>query len=227
MPFVEIFIDLDAWDARAEALGGTRNALVAGFAAKFAEHLGRRRAGDGAVTLHLPMSDRTEGDTRASAVMFANVSVDPTGVTTDLRDVRAAIYQGMATMRETPRDTMEQILWLTPFTPKWALKRMAEGMVANPDLPVFCSNLGDFTSVVCRADGTEAEYVTARMTRQQVTRQWLERTGGLMSVLSGRVQGKIGVGVMSYQPGAKNTKPALRELAAHTLAEFDLTGEIA
>ena len=226
VPFVEAFVDLDAWDARAEALGGTRNALVAAFAAKFAEHLGRRRAGDGAVTLHLPISDRTEGDTRASAVMFARASIDPTGVATDLRDVRAAINQGMATLREAPRESVQQILWLTPFTPKWALKRMAEGMVANPDLPVFCSNLGDFGSVVCRVDGTDAEYVTARMTRQRVTRQWLERTGGLLSVLSGRIQGKIGVGVLCYQPSAENTKPALRELAAHTLAEFGLTGEI-
>ena len=34
------------------------------------------------------------------------------------------------------------------------------------------------------------------------------------------------ISVGAYQPGAENTKPALRELAAHTLAEFDLTGEI-
>ena len=32
--------------------------------------------------------------------------------------------------------------------------------------------------------------------------------------------------VSAYQPGAENTKPALRELAAHTLAEFGLTGTI-
>ena len=226
VPFIEAFVDLDAWDARAEALGGTRNALVSGFAVKFAEHMGRRRASDGAVTLQLPISDRTEGDTRASAVSFARASVDPAGVTTDLHGVRAAINQGLETLRETQRESTHQILWLTPFTPNWALKRLADGMITDPDLPVFCSNLGDFSSLVCRADGTEAEYVTARMTRQRVTRQWLERTGGLMAVLSGRVQGKLGVGVLCYQPGATNTKPALRELAAHTLAEFDLTGEI-
>jgi hypothetical protein len=36
----------------------------------------------------------------------------------------------------------------------------------------------------------------------------------------------IRISVGAYQPGAENTKPALRELAARTLAEFDLTGEI-
>ena len=229
VPFIEAFVDLDAWDARAEALGGTRNALVSAFAVKFAERMGRRRASDGAVTLQIPISDRTEGDTRASAVSFARASVDPAGVTTDLHDLRAAINQGLETLRtqqETQGESLQQILWLTPFAPKWALKRLADGMIADPDLPVFCSNLGDFSSLVCRIDGTEAEYVTARMTRQRVTRQWLERTGGLMAVLSGRIQGKLGVGVLCYQPGAVNTKPALCELAAHTLAEFGLTGEM-
>jgi hypothetical protein len=198
--------------------------------------MGRRRAGDGAVTLQLSMSERAEGDTRANAVSFARVSVDPTRVTTDLRDARAAIKQALTTLRETPDEEASQLFWLTPFTPKRALKRMAEVMVADPDLPVFCANLGDLGSVVYRLAGTDAEYATVsaalnplhliRATRQDVTRQWLERAGGQMIMLSWRSDVKIGITVVAYQPGAKNTKPALRELAAHTLAEFDLTGEI-
>ena len=48
-----------------------------------------------------------------------------------------------------------------------------------------------------------------------------------MHLLSWRTRlGKIFITVDAYQPGAENTKPALRELAARTLAEFDLTGEI-
>ena len=159
VPTVTIHVDLDDWDARAKALGGTSNTLVAGLAAKLGERMGRRRAGDGAVTLQLPMSDRTEGDTRANAMSFATISVDPTRVTTDLRDARAAIKQALRTLRETPDESL-QLLWLTPFTPKRALKRMADAMLADPDLPVFCSNLGDLGSVVCRLDGTDAEYVT-------------------------------------------------------------------
>ena len=111
-----------------------------------------------------------------------------------------------------------------PVQPKRALKRATA--VADPDLPVFCSNLGDFSSLVCRLDGTDAEYVTTRGSWQHITRQWLERTGGQMFVQSGRIGDKIGITVEAYQPGAENTKPALRELVARTLAEFDLTGEI-
>jgi len=44
--------------------------------------------------------------------------------------------------------------------------------------------------------------------------------------VSWRIGGKIGISVGAYRSSAKNAKPALRELAAHTLAEFDLTGEI-
>jgi hypothetical protein len=47
-----------------------------------------------------------------------------------------------------------------------------------------------------------------------------------MYVLTLCIGGKISISVRAYQPGAENTKPALRELAARTLAEFELTGEI-
>ena len=49
-----------------------------------------------------------------------------------------------------------------------------------------------------------------------------------MQLLSFRVPplNKIIIHVLAYQPGAENTKPALRELAARTLAEFDLAGQI-
>ena len=57
-----------------------------------------------------------------------------------------------------------QFVWLTPFTPKRAWKRMADAAIADPDLPVFCSNLGDLGSVVYRLDGADAEYGTVTLT---------------------------------------------------------------
>jgi phenylalanyl-tRNA synthetase beta subunit len=80
--------------------------------------------------------------------------------------------------------------------------------------------------VVARVDGTDAEYVMLRGVDRHVTRQFLERRGGLLTVLAGRIGGKISITVVAYQPGSANTKPALRELSASTLAEFDLTGVI-
>jgi hypothetical protein len=48
-----------------------------------------------------------------------------------------------------------------------------------------------------------------------------------MTLQSWRTCGsKVYLTVNAYQPGAENTKAALRELAARTLAEFDLTGKI-
>lgn len=226
VPGITIHVDLDEWDACAKAAGGTSNTLVAGLAAKLGEHLGRRRTGDGAVTLQLPMSDRVEGDTRANAMSFARVSVDPTKVTTDLRDLRAAISQVLSTMHSAP-DASSQLHWLNQFAPKWALKRLSDVMVVGDlDLPVFCSNLGDLGTVLSRLDGTKAEYGWARAVGQGVSRQWLEQTRGLMRLQCWRINGNVGITVVAYQPGAENTKPALRELAARALADFDLTGEI-
>ncbi|MFZ0712836.1 MAG: hypothetical protein WAN02_01315 [Mycobacterium sp.] len=173
------------------------------------------------------MSDRTEGDTRAIAVSLARVHLDPRYVTTDLCDARVAIKQALKTLRETP-DESSQLTSLTPFTPQWAWKRAVDGAFADPDHPVVYSNLGDVGSVVSLLDGTHCDYAFARGTRQHVTRQWLDRIGGQTQLLSFRlpVRGKIFIHVLAYQPGAENTKSALRELAARTLAEFDLTGQI-
>jgi hypothetical protein len=236
VPVITIHIDVDAWDARAKALGGTADTLVAGLAAKFGEHIGRRRASDGAVTLQLPMSERDQDDTRAVAVSFARVSVDPTRVTTDLRDARAAIKEALTALRETPDEDERQLAWLAPFAPKRALKRLADAAIIDPDRPVFCSNLRALDPMVYALAGTDAEYATVsanlyplhliRVIGQRVTRQWFERAGGQLTVQSWRIGDKIGITIEAYQPGAENTKPALRELAARTLAEFDLTGEI-
>ncbi|MGA7054498.1 MAG: hypothetical protein WBZ37_25170, partial [Mycobacterium sp.] len=134
VPGIAIYIDLDDWDVRAKTLGGTSNALAVGFAAKLGERLGFRHGGDGAVTAQLIVSNRTEDDTRAVAVSFARVSVDPTQVTTDLRDTRAAIKQALNTLRETP-DESSQLAPLTPFTPKRAWKRLVDGALTDPDHP--------------------------------------------------------------------------------------------
>ena len=235
-PVITTHIGVDEWDARAKALGGTSETLLAALAAKLGERMGRRRASDGAVTLLLPLSERTESDTRAIAVSYARVSFDPTRVTTDLREARTAIKQALTTLRETPDEDERQLVWLAPFTPRRALKRLADTALNDPDRPVFCSNLRDLGPMVFALARSEAEYATIsahlyplhliRVIVQRVTRQWLERAGGQLTLQSWRIGDKIGITIEAYQPGANNTKPALRELVARTLAELDLTGEI-
>lgn len=236
VPVITIHVDRDDWEARAKALGGTSDTLVAGLAAKLGEHVGRRRDGDGAVTLQLPVSERTEDDTRALAVSYAHVSIDPTKVTTDLRDTRAAIKQALTTLREMPNKDERQVVWLTPVTPNRVLKRLADLVVADPNRPVFCSNLGDLGPMVFALARNDTEYANVsgalnalhliRVIGQNVTRDWLERAGGQLALQSWRIDRKMSITVEAYQPGAENTKPALRELVARTLAEFNLTGQI-
>jgi len=227
VPAVSIQIDVGEWDARANALGGTGKTLIAALAAKLAEGIGRRRAGDGFVTLHLPMNDRALGDTRANAMSIASISVDPTGVTTDLGNIRATIKQAVSTLREAADESL-QLRSLVPFTPKRSLKRMVDAGLTDPDAPMLCSNLDEFDPIVVRLDGSDGELILTRATGQGVTRQWLELAGGQMTMQSWRIRGgsTIYFTVNAYQPGAANTKPALRELVARTLDEFGLTGTI-
>ena len=129
IPAATVFIDMDEWDARAQSLGGTSNSLLAGFAAKFAQRAGRVTAGDGMATLTMPVNERFDGDTRANAVGNAEVTVDPTKVTTDLREVRAAVKGALIRVQEVP-DERFALLPLVPFLPKRLVKRMV-GVVSG------------------------------------------------------------------------------------------------
>jgi hypothetical protein len=227
VPGIWIRTDMDQWDARAAALGGSGSTLAAAFTAKLGEHMGRRHRDDGDIKMMFVVNDRTEGDTRAVAVSFAKVSIDPGPVTTDLRDVRARTKQALKVLRETP-DESAQLVPLTPFTPKRAWRQLIDYALDDPDQPAVCSNLGDVGPVVSRPDGTLCDYAYFRGTGQHLTRRWLDRIGSQLHLFygCGGEVNKVGIHVSAYQPGVVTTKEQLREVAARTLAEFGLIGEI-
>jgi hypothetical protein len=122
-----------------------------------------------------------------------------------------------------PDETL-QLLPLVPLVPKRALKRVADLFFrSSSDLPVSCSNLGDIHPAVGRPDGTDAEYLMVRGVDQNVRRADIERAGGQLVVVAGRIGGRLSIGIEAYQPNEENPKPRLRELAARTLAEFELS----
>ncbi|TDO17053.1 MULTISPECIES: hypothetical protein [unclassified Mycolicibacterium] len=225
--FAVAMLDIDQWDNRAKSLGGNHFSLVAGFAGKLAENLGRTRASDGAVTLMIPVSERDNpADTGGNVVTIANVTFDPAPVANDLTSARAAIKQGLVTARQTP-DEMVELLPLIPFLPKRAMGRIADmAFQFTADVPVSCSNLGDIPDDLLRLDGTVAERFYFRGIDRNLTRGALEKRNGLMTVASMRLGGKVILPVMSYLPGADNSRAHLREMITQTLGEFELSSVI-
>ena len=225
VPWVSMRVPLDVWDARAHALGGTSSTLAAAVTAKLGERIGRRRAADGNVTLLILASLRTENDTRALALSYPRLVVDPTSLTTDLSELRADVKKALKTGRETT-DESSRFAPLTLLAPKRMLKRMVEASLIEPDRPVVYSHLGDPPPGARGVDGTDAEYVTARGAKQHLTRRWLNRTGGLAVMVSARFPDKMCLTFQAYQPGADNTKEALHAIVERTLAEFSLDATI-
>jgi hypothetical protein len=220
IPTTTIFLDADEWDARAEAFGGTSNALLAGLAARLAQRVGRVGA-DGSVTLAIPVSERTADDTRANAVANVDVTVDPAPAVTDLREIRAAIKQAL-THRQQASDEREALLPLVPLLPKRIAKRCV-GVATGNATGVVSSNLGAAPAEVNRPDGTDADYVSVTSLYPGVTRATMERVGGVLAVLSARVHGQVFVSVQAYQPGRHNSKDALRQALSSALDDFSLT----
>ena len=73
-----------------------------------------------------------------------------------------------------------------------------------------------------RPDGTDADYCTARSVYPGVTRATMHRTGGVLGFISGQVNGKVGISVLSYQPGGPNSDAKLRQTLSSTFAAFSL-----
>lgn len=226
VPAINILIDLPHWDARAEALGGTSYSMLAGFAAKFGEHMGRRNATTGEVMLLVALSERTLEDTRAHAMSFVNVHVDPTTVTSSLTDARTVLREALKELKDNGPDEAFSLLALTPFTPKRAVRGAGNLAFGFDAAPVACSNMGDLFGEFARIDGTDADYCLVRGVDQGVTLGEIERSGGQLVIVAARIVGKISIGIVAYECGAENSKERLRKLAAQTLDEFGLTGTI-
>lgn len=225
-PGVVAFVDVDTWDSRAAHLGGNSHSLVAGFAAKLAEHLGRVRPDDGTVKLIIPVNERTADDTRANAVKIGYASLDPGPVTTSLADARTVIRDALQAIRDEPNEAF-QTLPLIPFVPKRAVVAGADVMFGfAAELPVSASNLGDIDPTMLRADGTEAEYFYMRGVDGKVTRDVLDQRRGFLTVLCERVAGRVILPVIAYQPGADNSKAALRAVVERTFADFGLPATV-
>ncbi|MGV0812614.1 hypothetical protein ABQF34_11700 [Mycolicibacterium boenickei] len=225
VPAISLFIDVDEWDACAKSRGGNTYSLLAGFAARLGDRMGRRGGEDGTVNLLLALSDRGLDDTRANAMTIGNVGVDPAEVTSDLSSARSSIRAAIQTRREVP-DESSMFLPLIPFVPRRAMTRLSDAFVGAAGLPVSCSNMGELDPSFSRVDGTDAEFVVMRGVDQNVIEREIVRAGGHLVLVSGRLGGKVSISVVGYQPGAENTKAWLRELATQVLGEFDLTGVV-
>jgi len=216
-PMATAFVDAGAWEARAHALGGTSNTLLAGLAAHLASRMGRVTA-DGSVLMKMPVNERAAGDTRANAVRDLTVMVDPAPATTDLREIRAAVKQALID-HQAQRDDERAVESFVPL-----LRLLPKRLVRLVDNTVISSNIGVVNPAVTRPDGTDAYIFASRLSYRGVTKALMDCLGGVLYVLSGTAQGQVFVSVTAYQPGYTNSNEALRLNLSNALNEFSLTG---
>jgi diacylglycerol O-acyltransferase / wax synthase len=223
LPTATIFIDADEWTARANALGGTSNSLLAGVAARLAERAGRVTA-DGSVTLGVPVNQRTANDTRANAVTNVDVTVDARRATTDLSEIRSATKQALIHRQQVPDERMA-LLPLVPLLPKRLVRRWVN--VYTPSTTsVASSQLGAAPSIVNRPDGTDADYISLLSVCPGLTKATVQLSNGLMALISAEVNGRVFVSVLAYQPSRLTSNIELRHVLSRVMDDFSLTATI-
>lgn len=217
VPNATMLVDVDEWEARAQSLGGTSNALLAGITARLAEQRGRVTA-DGLVTLRIPRNERTAGDTRGNAVSNIDIAVDPAPATTDLREIRAAFKKALIHHQEVPDDE-RTLQSLVPLLPKRLLRKLRGNGTS-----VVATHVGVVNPAATRPDGTAADQFAMKMHYAGMTKDMLHRFGGLQIVGLGSANGQAFLTVHAYQPGRPNSEDGLRHELSSVLEEFSLTG---
>lgn len=220
LPMTTFFVDADEWDRRAGALGGTSNALLAGLAARLAQRVGRVAA-DGSVNVGMPLNERMRGDTRANAVTNVDVTLGPSAIDTDLRQIRAVIKRALIRHQDVP-DERWALLPLVPLIPKRLFRRLIS-VVTGGATTVVSSNLGVIDPAVNRPDGSDADYFAMKSVYPGVTGATMHRTNGALALLSGRVHGRVFVSVLGYQLGRRNSNEDLRRAISGVLGDFSLS----
>ncbi|OBA59718.1 hypothetical protein A5647_16190 [Mycobacterium sp. 1100029.7] len=220
LPKAMLFFDADEWDTRAELLGGTSNALLAGLAAHLAQRVGRVAA-DGSVNVGMPLNERAPDDTRANAVINVDVTVKPADAAKDLRGIRAAIKDALIRHQDLP-DERWTLLPLIPLIPKPVFRRLLS-VITGSATTVVSSNLGAINPAANRPDGTDADYFAMKSVYPGVTDATMYRTNGALALLSGRANGKVFVSALAYELGRHNSNDDLRQQISSALGEFGLT----
>ena len=221
-PMATIFVDADEWTARAQSLGGTSNALLVGVAARLAQRVGRAAA-DGSVVVMIPVNKRAPGDTRANAVSNVGVPVDdPALATTDLSEIRAAIWHTLIRHREVG-DEEQAVNAIVPLLTQRILRGASSARSVVPSNAVGSSNLGVVNPAASRPDGTDADYFAIKNNFLRVTKATMHRLGGMQSMLSGRARGQVFITVASYHPDRPSSNDSLRQDLSSALSDFSLT----
>ena len=222
VPSVTAYVDAHQWDERAQSLGGTSNSLFLGLVARLGMRLDWVEE-DGTVTLSIPVSERTEGDTRGNALTAVRLIADPAQVTGDLRGIRAALKAALST-QAVERNQLLGPLPLVPVLPK-AVARRVEGMVVGGRL-IGSSNLGLLDPAVNRPDGTDADWFVVRMC-ERIDRAHLRRNGGVFfPVVSARVGEQLSINVGYTNIDGSTTTNQLLDMVRGALGDFGLSGHI-
>ena len=223
VPAVTVHLDIEQWDRRADALGGTPNSLFHGFATRLGHNLGWVTA-DGSVKLSVPVNERLpENDNRGNALTGITMTADPSEVITDLTGVRAAFKTALSGLGEARHELLAP-LPLTPLVPRGAARRL-EGLVRG-DRVVGSSNVADMDPMANRPDGTDAEWFAARMC-ERLTGADLRRSDGVFfPLVGGRINGRVYISVGYANAEGSNTRAELIETVERTLRDLGLSGTV-
>lgn len=218
VPFLCIAIPESDWKKQCRQLSASSRALQAAIAGRLAMKIGRIDQ-CGRVSIVMPVSTRSEDDTRANAVHSFRFNYTPLEARHNLRKLSQDIKQQFRILRGE-LETREAVLELTPYIPSAAV-RWIESSIHGCASTVTVSSLGKLDECVRRPLKDAARSITIRLL-EPLTNHDLSRVGGTMYCLSWSTGGHLYLSFRVWQPGVVETQEDLVCMMGDVAHEFAL-----
>lgn len=180
------------------------------------------------LSLMIPMGSKSqESEDAANTVRLARIAV-PTHlfVGDDLRELRKLLNAALVKARREP-DFYESVLPVVPFIPMALFKRLYNAVTQQElDLPISVSHMGVLPDSVLSLDGLPADDFCCRGVDRFPRTGELERRGGVLTILSTEVDGRMILNFISHQVGRDNSWRTLRDLALRTITKLQMSCSI-
>lgn len=218
VPFVCVGIRQSDWKRRCLQLDGSSTALQAAMVAQLAVVTGRVD-GAGSLSLVMPVSTRSAGDSRANALQWIRFPHTPQGNIASLQHLSRQIRSQLDVLkREVPK--REALLGLSPYIPRAAI-RWIESKIHGESSTVTVSNLGKLSDCMVRPMCKSSQHFLFRFIEKLSTAE-LERMGGTMYSALYSIAGTQYLSFRVWQPGTIESRAQLTLVVEEILRDFEL-----
>ncbi|CCQ17132.1 putative uncharacterized protein [Rhodococcus sp. AW25M09] len=222
-PYAVAEVDAAEWKATADSWGGTSNSLFIAVLTAASGHAGRASIGD-TVQWSLPVSDRSEGDTRSNATKIVKVEVPVTDAAdldlSPIRKISKSAFTAFAERQAAGRAPAGISQALVQMLPDAVVARIPQPRDGAEGL---ASNLGVLPDDFITVAGVRARAVSGRASFAGADADFARTLDGGLTAWACETDATVTLTVHAMDPDRFPDDRALRDHLSEALSRWELS----